>query len=378
MNVVLLCLDSTVPFGGTHGRCAHLRGVATALIRAGHHVGALVTNPSNAELESLRAAEVAVTPVEPGISARTLAIRLGRERPELVLQRLTLGPQPGVQACQALDVPHVYLGDAVPGISGPPEDVHGRERAFTDLRAGLEGSNGAVVATHELIRWIKELAPPAFPVREVPRGVDRAFYVAPDPSAVARIVRLLGGGPAFRVGFFGSFRPWHDLTTLVEAMGRLGQSVRTQLVLVGDGPLRNTVLRSAWEHRASIHLAGTVPHALIPTYLAACDVVAVPYSSPDACFSPLKLLEAMAAARAVVASAIPPCSRLVRDGQSGMLVPPGDATSLHDSLRRLAGDIELRQRLGIAARAAVERHRWDDVAQGLLEFARVCGFKQSA
>jgi glycosyltransferase involved in cell wall biosynthesis len=80
----------------------------------------------------------------------------------------------------------------------------------------------------------------------------------------------------------------------------------------------------------------------------------------------------------VVASAIPPCSRLVRDGQSGMLVPPGDATSLHDSLRRLAGDIELRQRLGIAARAAVERHRWDDVAQGLLEFARVCGFKQSA
>jgi glycosyltransferase involved in cell wall biosynthesis len=90
----------------------------------------------------------------------------------------------------------------------------------------------------------------------------------------------------------------------------------------------------------------------IPDLLAACDVFALPSLYEG---SSLAVLEAMAARRAVIASAIGGTDELIEDGRDGLLVPPGDPEALAAALARLLNDAELRARLAANARERVER-----------------------
>ena len=69
----------------------------------------------------------------------------------------------------------------------------------------------------------------------------------------------------------------------------------------------------------------------------------------------MSVLEAMAAGLPVVASAVGGVPELVREGETGMLVPPRDSAALAEALRRLVDDPALRDRLGEAGRRRVER-----------------------
>ena len=101
--------------------------------------------------------------------------------------------------------------------------------------------------------------------------------------------------------------------------------------------------------------------------LCAADIGLAPYADgAPAYFSPLKLFEYMAAGLAVVAGDLPG----VRDavGEDGaLLVPPGDATALAESVGALAADRDLRLALGGAARArALAEHTWPQRARRVL------------
>src|SRR5262249_20573876 len=89
----------------------------------------------------------------------------------------------------------------------------------------------------------------------------------------------------------------------------------------------------------------------VPELLSACDVFALPSLYEG---SSLANLEAMAAGRAIVSSAIPGTDELITDGDSGLLVAPGDASALARALHRLIEDPDLRTALGRRARARVE------------------------
>jgi glycosyltransferase involved in cell wall biosynthesis len=69
------------------------------------------------------------------------------------------------------------------------------------------------------------------------------------------------------------------------------------------------------------------------------------------------LIEAMAAGRPVVASRIGGIAGIVRDGETGILVPPGDPVALRDALQQLLGDSEQRRRMGAAAQQRVAAFR---------------------
>jgi glycosyltransferase involved in cell wall biosynthesis len=79
--------------------------------------------------------------------------------------------------------------------------------------------------------------------------------------------------------------------------------------------------------------------------------VVVPSVWPDPC--PTVVLEAMAAGRAVVASASGGIVDMVDDGVTGLLVPPGDAAALAAALARVADDRDALQSMGDAGRSAV-------------------------
>ena len=112
------------------------------------------------------------------------------------------------------------------------------------------------------------------------------------------------------------------------------------LVVAGDGPLRDEVPgRSGWSRTTSSSDCTDGRPSSRARHAAR--------ASACAC------LEAMAAGRPVVASAVGGLRDLVVDGETGLLVPPGDVPALRAALERLLGDAELRARLGRAARERV-------------------------
>jgi glycosyltransferase involved in cell wall biosynthesis len=115
---------------------------------------------------------------------------------------------------------------------------------------------------------------------------------------------------------------------------------------------------------------GRVTHDAMPGLLGAMDIGVAPYLAvPDFYFSPLKLYEYMAAGLAVVASDAGEIGTLVRDGQTGLLCPPGDATALRGALRRVVNDAAVRARLGASARDEAERHTWRENARTVARLA---------
>ena len=87
-------------------------------------------------------------------------------------------------------------------------------------------------------------------------------------------------------------------------------------------------------------------------------------------FRSLKLFEYLAAGRPTVASRIGQVTELLQDGETGLLVPPGDAPALTAALDRLRADETLRARLGANGRAWVNRgHTWDAAVERLLALA---------
>jgi glycosyltransferase involved in cell wall biosynthesis len=149
--------------------------------------------------------------------------------------------------------------------------------------------------------------------------------------------------------FAGRLSPEKGILELVEAARDL------PLVVAGDGPLRPRVPMAL----------GAVPHAELLGLYARAAVVACPSHREGfgvAC------AEAMAHGRPVVASAVGGLLDLVVDGETGLVVPPGDVSGLRRALLRLLGDAELRARLGAAARVrARERFSWQAATDATLD-----------
>jgi glycosyltransferase involved in cell wall biosynthesis len=124
--------------------------------------------------------------------------------------------------------------------------------------------------------------------------------------------------------------------------------------VAGEGPLRPDLERLALDlgFGDRLTLCGTV--ADVPGFLAGLDVAVLPSLTEGMSNA---LLEYMAAGRAVVATAVGGNVRLVEDGVTGLLVPPGDVDRLAAAVGRLLSDPELAARLGAAARRRVaEQH----------------------
>ena len=91
---------------------------------------------------------------------------------------------------------------------------------------------------------------------------------------------------------------------------------------------------------------------------------------------PTVLIEAAACGRAIVATDIPGCRNVVKEGETGLLIPPNDPTALADALCRLAVDPALRARMGAAGRARVVAHfSTEQVNREILAIYHALGMK---
>jgi L-malate glycosyltransferase len=181
---------------------------------------------------------------------------------------------------------------------------------------------------------------------EIPRGFTEA-------ERRAQRAALGASDDHFVVGCVGNFRSMkrHDL--LIDAFARLvPDNDQLRLVLVGDGDLRpqieQQVGRLGLEERIVLFGSATV----LPPLYDAFDLF-VQASNSEAL--PNVLLEASAAALPIVATAAGGSAELVRDGETGLLVPVDDLDHLTSAIDRAIRDADLRRRVGISARTMVER-----------------------
>jgi glycosyltransferase involved in cell wall biosynthesis len=126
-----------------------------------------------------------------------------------------------------------------------------------------------------------------------------------------------------------------------------------RLVLAGAGPERRRLERFARRIRMDPHVEFAGPRADVSDLMAAAEAVWVP-SLADGGVG--VALEAMAAGRPVVASRLPGLAEVVVEGETGLLVPPGDKIALARQTRKLLADEGLRTRLGLAGRERAARH----------------------
>lgn len=176
------------------------------------------------------------------------------------------------------------------------------------------------------------------------------------------------------VGFVGTFGPWHGVLELAKAITLASSDSRLRYLLVGTGKLKNETeqLINNAGLTDRVIFTGAVAHERVPSLLDACDILVaphVPLADGSPFFgSPTKLFEYMAMGKGIVASRLGQIGDVLVDGETALLVEPGDAGELAAGIDRLAKSSEMRQQLGQnARRIAVEKHTWRHNAQRVLD-----------
>jgi phosphatidyl-myo-inositol alpha-mannosyltransferase len=164
-------------------------------------------------------------------------------------------------------------------------------------------------------------------------------------------------GDTLRILFIGQAVERKGLPVLLRAFEALREHVPATLTLVGAGAQDVAHLTLESE---GIEALGKVFEERKLQELERADVLCAPSLSGES-FG-MVLTEAFASSTPVVASDIPGYRDVVRDGQDGILTPPGDALAVAEALRRLALDAALRTRMAKAARERAERFAWPHVA----------------
>ncbi len=162
----------------------------------------------------------------------------------------------------------------------------------------------------------------------------------------------------------GRFAPPKNHLLLIEVFAQaLKDYPKMRLWLVGDGPLRPEVERVVEKKGLSDKVFFLGIRDDVPKLLAESDVFILPSDWEGV---PLTVLEAMAAGKPVIATAVGGVPELVENGVTGILVPPHNSKALAQGILRLAKDPDLRQRMGKAAQErALERF---DIARTAREY----------
>ena len=225
-------------------------------------------------------------------------------------------------------------------------------------RTTLCRADAVVVLTERTAHALRADGVPADRIAVVPSGFEPALFAA--PGARAEPTRL-------RIGYVGRLAAQKRVDLLVTAFGRM--TGPAELVVVGDGPERARVHRLVEQSPAAhrIRTTGFVEHSAVPGVLASLDVLVLPSAYEE---MGSVLTEAMAAGLPVVASDVGGIPEVVRHGETGLLVPPGDVAALAAALDRLVADPGLREHLAAGARRRAADYSWPSLATRVAELYR--------
>ena len=255
-----------------------------------------------------------------------------------VMQLHGLWCDAGLGLARRLGVPSVLVVDAVIVEEARTWGTHRPGWSGWAIRSGeapaLRDADLVVCVSEEVVDSVVRHTGRRTGVVALPNGVDTERFTPGPAPAGLRDALGLGGG--FVVGWAGSFRRFHGLETLVDAVAELRRTDDAVLLMVGDGFQRAAIERRAAERGVPLVLPGTVAYDRMPEHLRCMDA-AVVLGEPGAPFhySPVKLREYQACGLPVVAAATGEMTRGLVDGVDALLVPPGDAGAVAAALRAI-------------------------------------------
>lgn len=288
-------------------------------------------------LENLRSRPSRWLQVLPFLLAEAWALHraVGRHRPD-VLHLHWMLPQGLAAMVAARRVPRV--------VTTHGGDIYAlRDRASTWLkRRVLRRADAITAMNQDMAGLLGRLGADPGLVHVLPMGADVDAVRAAAPGVDRTPGRLV---------FVGRLVEKKGVAVLLDAL-RLLEPGGWELEVVGDGPLRADLERRA--AGLPVTFRGSLPRSAVAVAYARSEIAvvpSVPASTGDQDGLPVSLLEAMAAGCAVVGSRIAGIDAAVVDGDSGLLVPPGDPVALAAALADLLADSDRRVKLGAAARA---------------------------
>jgi L-malate glycosyltransferase len=192
---------------------------------------------------------------------------------------------------------------------------------------------------------------PRAKIRVIPNGIDARAVSWTHDHRAARIAAGLAPDRAI-VAQVGRLTTQKDYPTFLRAAARIAH-VRPDVdfLVVGDGAEREALEALVRTLGLGSRVRFTGLRHDVPTLLQAVDVLALASTFEG---FPNVLLEAMAVGAVVVATAVGGAPELVESGDTGLLVPPRDATAMADAILRILDDQALARRLATAARHSVE------------------------
>ncbi len=417
MRILYLNFDRGIPVLGDKGASVHVREFATAAAALGHEVllacarlGSGNAAPPVQLLElTLESApgRTAAQAAACGVEARSQRLppieqelsklvydewvgsRLLHElaargyRPDLIYERHALFCTAGVGVAARLGCPRILEVNAP--LAEEQKRFRGLVLESVARRMEVESFRGAaaIVAVSEQVRsYIHGASGVGLQgIHVLANGVDVERFACASGREPIRQRLAYGPGDA-AIGFIGSFKPWHGTSFLLGVFEDLA-AIRpaARLFAVGDGPERERLRARVGDSpfRDRVCLTGRVPHAEIPAWVAAADIVAAPYEPIDNFyFSPLKVLEALAGGKPVVAPRLGQIAELIEHGRTGLLYPPGDAAACRDAIVSLIDDPAARMAMGAAARCAAAGQSWESLVRRVLAIAAAAPVRSAA
>jgi glycosyltransferase involved in cell wall biosynthesis len=223
------------------------------------------------------------------------------------------------------------------------------ERVFRLIERMLAYASGTLVAVSDEVRddLVRFGVAPARRFAVVPYGFDLPPWSAADDASRQQLrAEIAAGDATFVVGWAGRLtaikRPL-DLIRTLRAL--LDADVDALLVLVGDGEDRADVEALAAELGVADRCRLVGFQKSIRPWYASFDALLLTSANEG---TPVVAIEALAAARPVVATRAGGTGTVVRNGESGFLEAIGDTQALADRLAALARDPALRERMGVA------------------------------
>lgn len=391
MNILYVAAGIPVP--GSVGGSTHVIEVCRGLAALGHNILAVVGPGDGPPSIGGPGGQITIVntpqPLALGLTLLpTIARHAARFRPDAVMERYYNLAGAGLLYARRLGLPSILE------VNAPIYDPPGSRKDRLDRALGQPLRRWARWQARAADRIVTPLATTAGALArpgsivELPWGANTDLFdpARLDRRAVAAARTSLGIPPSDQarvVAFSGSFRAWHGVERLLDAL-QLLLPARADLwaLLIGDGEERPALMervRGWGDLGRRVVFTGRVPYADVPRHLALADLGVAPFEPARHAalrhfgfyWSPLKIFEYGAMGLPTVCPAIPPLDTIVREGREGRLYPAGDAAALAAAIGALLDDEAGRRAMGRAARARIDHdYSWAAHCRGLDEILR--------
>lgn len=388
MRVLYVCADPGIPLYGRKGCSTHVRETCYVLRELGHEIKVLC---SNVEGDKRDTPELDVE-VVPALTSRKLGFDLRRAmldhrlwkrlqqvvaewKPDVIYERYSIYSQAGMKAERRYGLPRLLELNAF--LTHEQRDrirFHRIARAIENKV--IRSAPRVIVVSEPLRQEVHQLGVPIDSIIKMPMAVnlERFNPATNDGQAVRREFGLEG---RFIIGYVGTLSGWHGLRLLfpvARALREAGAPPFAFLIVGGDGEKLEASRQLCRTEGVEdlMFFIGSVPHEVVPRYLAAMDAAVIPDTTYWS--SPSKLFEYMASGVPILAPRYPAIEEAMSDRGEGRLFDVNDTAGMTQCALELIRDPEECRRMGRSARQRAERERsWRRNGLEILDLYRGLG-----